>query len=233
MSEKLKRIIPKLSASLLIVDNSQEIPRFLFGRRHEKHAFMPNRYVFPGGRVDGDDSRVVSPHMLNSHDQWLIQSNLKGRHAKLNAQTPALCALREAWEETGHLIGTPEAFYTPYLQWQAFVEHQLAPNLNPVRVLARAITPTDYSRRYDTWFFIVFRNAILKSIDVCGPNSELDHQIWASEAETHAFDLPSITRAILREALLRLEVDPDLLGNHGLPFYAARGGAMRRRLLNP
>lgn len=233
MSEKLKRIVPKLSASLVIVDNSDEVPRFLFGRRHEKHAFMPNRYVFPGGRVDPHDNQVHVASTLNDHDTTLIQSCLIGRYAKLHAQTPALCAVREAFEETGHLIAIPAPFAAPYPQWHAFVEHQCAPNLSALRVLARAITPTTYTRRFDAWFFITFKTAIVRSVDMCDPDSELDHQIWASEAESKAFDLPTITRAILRDAVQRLAADPNLTQNHAVPHYASSGGIMRRKIINP
>src|SRR3546814_15000905 len=33
-------------------------PAVLMGHRHHKHVFMPNTFVFPGGRVDLEDARV-------------------------------------------------------------------------------------------------------------------------------------------------------------------------------
>jgi len=33
-------------------------PRVLMGQRHANHKFMPNKFVFPGGRVDPADSRI-------------------------------------------------------------------------------------------------------------------------------------------------------------------------------
>jgi 8-oxo-dGTP pyrophosphatase MutT (NUDIX family) len=228
----MKRIVPKLSASLLIVDPSGTEPRFLFGRRHERHVFMPNRYVFPGGKVDSDDARVEAKIEMNANDRAVIEASLNVRHRAKGADAIALCAIREAWEEAGHLFGKPDAFSVKQPQWQAFVQSKMAPNLSSLRLLARAITPAPYPRRYDAWFFMAFRHSISLSVDVCGPDSELDHQIWASEAESQAFDLPSITRMVLREAVQRLEADPDLCRDLPVPMFATRGEKTSRRVLS-
>ncbi|MGL4488878.1 MAG: NUDIX hydrolase [Rhizobiaceae bacterium] len=229
----MTRIVPQLSASLLIVDPSGAEPRFLFGRRHASHIFMPNRYVFPGGRVDLGDCKVLSSLSLSSADREVMDRHLNAKHSSKGADAIALCAVREAWEETGHLIAKPDAFKSSHNQWQAFVQNKMAPDLSSLRLLARAITPASYPRRYDAWFFMTFRSSIALSVEVCGPDSELDHQIWASEAETRSFDLPSITRAILREAVLRLEADPHLNRSEPVPMFATRGNITRRKILNP
>ena len=227
----MTRIVPKLSASLLIVDTGGSEPRFLFGRRHARHVFMPNRYVFPGGRVDADDARVTAPIAMNGFDRSVVALALNRRNALRGAEAIALCAIREAWEEAGHMYGQPHAFEAKQSQWQEFVNNRLAPDPSSLRLLARAITPAALPRRYDAWFFIAFRHAIALSVDVCGPDSELDHQIWASEEETIAFDLPSITRMVLREAVQRLQADPDLKNNEPVPMFAARGGRTSRKLI--
>jgi 8-oxo-dGTP pyrophosphatase MutT (NUDIX family) len=229
----MKRIIPRLSASLLIVDPSETEPRFLFGRRHARHVFMPNRYVFPGGKVDRVDTQAEAKAQMNASDRAIIEAALNGQHRAKGAQAIAHCAVRETWEETGHLLGNLNAIDHEHSQWQGFVENKLVPGVSSLRLLARAITPTRHVRRYDAWFFMAFKHEIALSIDVCGPDSELDHQIWASEAESHAFDLPSITRMILREAVQRLAVDPELTGNAPVPMFATRGHVTSRKVLNP
>jgi 8-oxo-dGTP pyrophosphatase MutT (NUDIX family) len=227
----MRRAVPRLSASLLIVDRSRPEPHFLFGRRHNRHVFMPNRYVFPGGKVDGCDSRIKPPIAMNAADHAIIEAHLSGRHHAVGAHAVGICAIREAWEESGNLIGKPAVFETKYIQWQAFVENDMAPDLSALRLLARAITPASMPYRYDTWFFLMFRDSIALSVDVCGPESELDHQIWASEAQIQTFDLPSITRMILREAVLRLKTDPELVRDQQIPMFASRGNMTRRTML--
>ena len=50
---------PRDAATLIIVrrDGAAK-PRVLMGKRHADHAFMPNKFVFPGGRLDPADCRV-------------------------------------------------------------------------------------------------------------------------------------------------------------------------------
>lgn len=53
-------IRPKDAATLLILDRDDRgSVKLLMGRRHMRHAFMPGKFVFPGGRVDVSDSRVT------------------------------------------------------------------------------------------------------------------------------------------------------------------------------
>eukprot|EP01037_Dinobryon_pediforme_P033336 gene33336-38730_t len=54
-----KNIRPKDAATLLILDRAAGGPvRVLMGKRHMRHKFFPGAFVFPGGKVDADDSRV-------------------------------------------------------------------------------------------------------------------------------------------------------------------------------
>jgi 8-oxo-dGTP pyrophosphatase MutT (NUDIX family) len=229
----MKRVVPKLSASLLIVDQSDNEPRFLFGRRHANHVFMPNRYVFPGGRVDRSDANGQLSSALRGGDNAIIEKHLNSRNKRFGPGALALCAVREAWEETGNLIGEPIHDATVETYFPAFMQAGFRPKLSSLRLLARAITPTSLARRYDAWFFIVSRDQIGHSVNVCGPDSELDHQLWASETQTLTFDLPSITRIILREAVERLRVDPNLSQDFSVPNFITRGKKFIRRDMNP
>lgn len=50
---------PKDASTLLILDRKQDGSlHLLMGKRHMAHKFMPGKFVFPGGRVDPDDSRA-------------------------------------------------------------------------------------------------------------------------------------------------------------------------------
>jgi len=56
-----KRVVPRDAAALVITRASPQGISVLLGQRHGGHAFMPNKFVFPGGRVDPGDARA--PHL--------------------------------------------------------------------------------------------------------------------------------------------------------------------------
>src|SRR5207244_7785178 len=60
---------PKDAATLILVDRGGLVPKVLLGKRHQRHKFMPGRYVFPGGRVDPVDRRMPVARPLDSHAQ--------------------------------------------------------------------------------------------------------------------------------------------------------------------
>ncbi len=49
---------PMDAATLIIVDQRQKAPRVLMGKRHPNHKFMPDKFVFPGGRIEPQDRGV-------------------------------------------------------------------------------------------------------------------------------------------------------------------------------
>ena len=60
---------PRDAATLILVRMKGKTPEVLMGCRAAAHAFMPNRYVFPGGRVDPADhpepGSVLPPHAFS------------------------------------------------------------------------------------------------------------------------------------------------------------------------
>ena len=50
---------PKDAATLILVRRDQTQPRVLMGKRAGTNAFMPDKYVFPGGRVDAAYSTMT------------------------------------------------------------------------------------------------------------------------------------------------------------------------------
>ena len=55
------------AASLIVYKIENDEPHMLMGMRGAKHRFMPNRLVFPGGRVDIPDLRApfeVNPNAM-------------------------------------------------------------------------------------------------------------------------------------------------------------------------
>src|SRR3974377_1247629 len=59
---------PKDSATLILVDSSESVPKVLLGRRHERHKFLPGKFVFPGGRVEITDRLMPTAAPLDARD---------------------------------------------------------------------------------------------------------------------------------------------------------------------
>ena len=65
---------PRDAATLILLDRKAGDFRVLMGRRHMRHAFMPGKFVFPGGRTDPADSRI--PVAAGLHPE--VESKLAG-----------------------------------------------------------------------------------------------------------------------------------------------------------
>src|ERR1700728_4665170 len=58
ISARSRPVRPRDAATLIIVDHRQAgRPKVLMGRRNGRHDFMPDKWVFPGGRIDPSDFR--------------------------------------------------------------------------------------------------------------------------------------------------------------------------------
>src|SRR5580704_18687614 len=55
---KGKAVRPRDAATLIVIRRDGPKPRVLMGRRHGGHDFMPDKWVFPGGRIDPSDFRT-------------------------------------------------------------------------------------------------------------------------------------------------------------------------------
>ena len=102
-----KVLRPRDAATLIIVDMASGEPRVLLGRRRQDLAFMPGRYVFPGGRVDPSDRQVAVEHDLAPGNIENLMVAMKGNRSPARARALALAAVRETYEEAGILIGVP------------------------------------------------------------------------------------------------------------------------------
>ena len=52
---------PRDAATLIVIRRDGATPRILLGQRHGSHAFMPGKFVFPGGRLDAADYTSTRP----------------------------------------------------------------------------------------------------------------------------------------------------------------------------
>jgi len=222
---------PRDAATLVIVDTTTGEPRLLMGRRRASQVFMPNKVVFPGGRVDDGDRHLPSASELADCEQAKLLLEMKGYPSALRARALAMAALRETFEETGMIIGCPiPAQADEGERTSPFSEHGVHPALGELCLFARAITPPGRTRRYDTRFFCVSAGAVTR--EVPAPDDELRDVSWFSIADTSGLDLPPITRVIIEDLSDRLEAGPLGPLASSIPFYHQRHGSFRRELLS-
>ncbi len=229
---KTRALRPRDAATLIIVDQSQGEPRVLLGRRRLNMAFMPGRYVFPGGRVDPADRHVVVEHDLETDDIKKLMVAMKGTASEARARSLALAAVRETFEEAGLIIGAPLPSKTvaPKSEgWQAFFAHGFQPVLARLKFFARAVTPPGRPRRFDSRFFCVSAEAIAHKVPAI--NDELSDLEWHSIAQARSLELPNITRVVLEDLGERIAAGALHSGDMPVPFYHRRNGSFRRDLI--
>lgn len=194
---------PKDAATVLIIRRDTVAPRVLMGRRHRGNAFMPDKWVFPGGRIDAGDYRIAAARELDDGvAAALARTGAPARAASL-PRALAMAAVRETFEETGLLLARPVSGVAPGRgSWRDFRALGLLPDLAPLRFVARAITPPGRTRRFDARFFTADARALV-SLDPGSGSGELDELAWFDWDAALALDLPSITRAILHEVAAR------------------------------
>ena len=81
------------SATLILIDRSAPVPKVLLGRRHERHRFMPGKFVFPGGRVEISDRQMPIATPLHERAHRAADA---AREAAERGEGRRLCARRRA-----------------------------------------------------------------------------------------------------------------------------------------
>jgi 8-oxo-dGTP pyrophosphatase MutT (NUDIX family) len=221
---------PRDAATLILLDRKGSEFRVLMGRRHMRHAFMPGKFVFPGGRTDPSDSRIVVASGLHPHEEAKLVAGA-GRTSLARARAIALSAIRETYEEAGLLIGERGPFAAGRADWQAFADHEVRPALSGLRMIARAITPPGRVRRFDTRFLSAWRSDVAVELPEGGPTNELEELVWLPVGEAKQADIPDITRTVLGELERRLADDPKLAPGGPTPFYRMLRKRFVRELL--
>lgn len=231
---KTAAVRPKEAATLLIVRRDAKQPRVLMGKRAAGHKFMPNKFVFPGGRLDHADSRVKAHKGLRAPVERKLLDRMRGKPSAGKAQGLAMAAIRETFEETGLVIGkqVSEPFQTRNPEWQAYYNEHVAPDLSKVEFIARAITPPYRTRRFDTRFFTIDAEEIRGDMhDTDRASGELLELHWLEIDEARDLDLPNITRMILGELEERLALPKPAQARRPVPFVHFRGASPVRDTL--
>ena len=210
---------PRNAATLILVRRDAATPQVLMGRRNRGHDFMPDKWVFPGGRVDRADVRALAAAVLRPDVAAKLALTARRRPALPRAL--ALAAIRETWEETGLLLAKPGASRPGAGPWRSFLERGAAPDLSALTFVARAITPPYRPKRFDALVFIAEAESLI-SLDRAPDCGELDEIACVSMDDALGLDLPNITRFVLGDIAQRLD-EPG----RPIPFMRFTKGARR------
>jgi 8-oxo-dGTP pyrophosphatase MutT (NUDIX family) len=226
-----KPMRPRDAATLMLLDRRGADVLVLMGKRHRKHAFMPGKFVFPGGRTDPADSRVPVASPLHPVEEAKLLAGRGSGVSIARARAIAMSAIRETYEEAGLLLGEKGEFATTRAGWRDFARHGVRPALGDLRLIARAVTPPGRVRRFDTRFLAAWRDRVAVELKGGGPTGELEELVWLRLQDAVHADVPLITKTVLTDLGRRLETDPDLTPGAPAPFYFMRYGRFVREIL--
>ena len=199
------------AATVILVRDADTRPRILMGQRGAAAAFMPSKFVFPGGAVDPADATVPLAAPLPAPCAALLDDGGPG------AAALAASAIRELWEETGLVLGRPGPWPDPPPDWTAFAATGHLPSAEALSFVFRAITPPGRPRRFDARFFLADAARLAGDPDdFSRASDELSLLQWIPLDEVRTFDLPFITEVVLAEIAARL---PDLGPPGTVPFF--------------
>jgi len=202
------------AATVIVLRDRQTAPRILMGQRGAKAAFMPNKFVFPGGAVDAGDSEIALATDVNPTCAARLAEDAEAP----TAQALATAAIRELWEETGLILGQRGRWTGDVPDdWASFAATGHLPHAAPLQFVFRALTPPGRPRRFDARFFLVDADDIASDLDDFGAASdELSHLQWVPLAQARTFDMPFITEVVMAEIAARAG---DLSPPASVPFF--------------
>jgi len=207
-----KAVRPRAAATLLIVRKDGPKPRLLMGRRNSGHNFMPNMWVFPGGRLDRTD--YFAPHATELKPE--VAATFERYTTPSRGRALALAAIRETFEEAGLLLAKSAPVRPGVKGWREFLAQGALPDLDAIDIMGRAITPPMVAKRFDTWFLLADAERLM-SLERQPDCGELDEIAWIDADEAVGLELPMVTRVMVKEVHERMR-DPS----RGQPFMRFR-----------
>ncbi len=233
-------VVPAPAATVILLRDSAAGPEVLMLERHARSEFLPDAYVFPGGRVEDED------HELAERVAGLSRAVASARLATVPAGQALgffVAGVRETYEESGILLarrrGSPDlldasraaALARHRLEVQkgdaSFRDLVLGEDLvlaaELLSVHAHWITPEDSPRRFDTIFFAAETPPGQKALH---DGVELTDHVWL-RPEQGVADF----RAGRRHMILPTWANLETLS--GFPTAAATLEASRQRPIVP
>lgn len=180
----MSAVKPRDAASLVLLRDASDGPEVLMGRRHSRHAFIPDAFVFPGGKLDADDKRVTTAQSASSQ-------------ASPAKQALEAAAIRETFEETGLLLACPGDIGAAVKgTWGQFRDQGLVPDAKKLRLLARAITPAESPIRFHARFFTARNANVSGELKGSGELLDLD---WYPLNHAKTLPIIDVTEFVLKE----------------------------------
>ena len=184
------------------------------GQRGANAAFMPNKFVFPGGAVDDADHAVPLARDLPMPCAARLEEDcISGLASGLFRRRYSRVV-----GETGLILGAPGVWQREIPEdWRAFADLKLLPDPGSLSFVFRAITPPGRPRRFDARFFLADAKALFGDTDdFSRASDELSHLQWIPLNKVRNFTLPFITEVVLAEVAAAL---PDLGPPPSVPFF--------------
>lgn len=196
------------AATLILIRDQTHV---LMGQRGAGAAFMPSKYVFPGGAVDPNDSAIPTGPLSPPCAARLHEAS------HLSAEALAAAAIRELWEETGQILGRPGVWPNAPQGWRGFAETGHVPHGSALQFFFRAVTPQGRPRRFDARFFLANAADLASDPDdFSDAEDELSHLHWVALDDARKLDLPFITKVVLAELKAHLQGDGAI---KNVPFF--------------
>lgn len=208
----------KDAASIILFDRSGGDLKVLVGKRSKKHVFMPDLFVFPGGKRDVSDYRLSFASDLKDQTHHKLFKTFKRPATTSSTRALALAAMRELQEETG------------LCSWDESVS-RFGPNLTPLRFVARAITPPGHIRRYDTRFFSAFVDELDLNAQHIHDSNELQELQWLSVRHKSSVRMPTITQLVLDDAIAAMTANVQSAIEPATVQYVVRHKRFHRMFL--
>ena len=146
-------IEPQAAATVMIGRDGRDGIEFFMLRRNSRSVFMPDVFVFPGGRVEAADRTPFARRRLAGTDQAIDAAFV-------------FAAIRETFEECGLLFASGRVDASALTGGRARVlagtctfgemldELDARVDAGALRYFSRWITPPSETRRFDTCFFV-------------------------------------------------------------------------------
>ncbi|MCV2875213.1 NUDIX hydrolase [Rhodobacteraceae bacterium XHP0102] len=191
------------AASVILLREGPNGCEVLMGQRGTNAAFMPDRFVFPGGAVEAADHSL--PLCAPIPDDLDLQLQIAGA---CPPQALIAAAFRELQEETGLRL------------------HRQAPQ--DLRFFFRAVTPLGRPRRFDARFFIARAADLAEdTAQFSDADGELSYLTWIGLDRAKTLDIPFITHVILAELAQAIAISgPDFIPER-VGFFDNRGPVSR------
>ena len=157
-------------------------------------AFMPDRYVYPGGRVDHDDASLAGRLLPKDLPR---AASLGTIMTEERAAALVVAGLRECFEEAGVLFAEPVASDNALRAWRTRLVEKTGSFAAMVETLDLRlqsaalvcfdhwITPTFEARRYDTRFFVARMPA--RQVAIADDVEVYDGRWWRPSSALEAY----------------------------------------------